>query len=214
MRLQLALRTLLDPFRPQWERVPEEVVPLMRTPLHLQPTRYIRATWADRPYGVVRAVQVRVAFSSSHIFFRLQWPDAQPNMDYGDGTVFPDAAAVLFPINGDAPLLTMGSPEAPVNAWYWRADLSRPQNLVAHGLGTVAEAEGPELWAHAIWRDGRWSLVLARALGEGGATAVTLVPGMVAKVAFAVWEGENQERAGIKSFSGIWRELEIGQGRG
>jgi len=212
-RLQLALRTLLNPASPQWQRVPEEVVPLIGTPLHLQPTRYIRATWADRPYGVVRSLRVRAAFSSSHLFIRLQWPDPNRNVDRGDGTLFPDAAAVLFPLNGDAPLLTMGSPQAPVNAWYWRADLERPQNLVAHGLGTVERAEGPELWARAQWQEGQWHLVLARALEGGGATAVSLSPGAKVKVAFAVWEGGNQERAGLKSFSGQWRELEIGQGR-
>ncbi len=214
VRLQLALRTLLNPRSPQWQRVPEEVVPLMGTPLHLQPTRYIRAAWADRPYGAVRSLGVRVAFSSSHIFFRLEWPDPNRNVDYGDGTTFPDAAAVLFPLNGDAPLLTMGSPQAPVNAWYWRADLERPQNLVARGLGTVEGAEGPALWAQAYWEEGRWHLVLARALGEGGPTAVSLVPGGTVKVAFAVWEGGNQERAGLKAFSGYWRELELKQGRG
>jgi hypothetical protein len=28
-------------------------------------------------------------------------------------------------------------------------------------------------------------------------------------VAFAVWEGSSQERAGLKSFSRDWKELEI-----
>ncbi len=214
VRLQLALRTLLNPAAPQWQKVPEEVIPLVGTPLHLQPTRYIRTAWADRLIGAVRAVRVKVAFSSTHIFFRLQWQDPNHNVDYGDGTTFPDAAAILFPINGDAPLLTMGSPDSPVNAWFWRANLRAPQNLVAHGLGSVEKAEGPPLWAQATWTDNEWHLVLARALGEGNFSAVALMPGREVKVAFAIWEGGNQERGGLKAFSQQWRILQVGQGRG
>jgi DMSO reductase family type II enzyme heme b subunit len=38
---------------------------------------------------------------------------------------------------------------------------------------------------------------------------VSLTPGTASKVAFAVWQGGNQERAGIKAFSPDWQELQI-----
>jgi hypothetical protein len=37
-----------------------------------------------------------------------------------------------------------------------------------------------------------------------------LAPGERTGFALAVWEGSNGERAGIKAFSGDWRELRLG----
>ena len=39
--------------------------------------------------------------------------------------------------------------------------------------------------------------------------AVQLAPGGAVKIGFAVWEGSNGERAGVKSFSKEWRELAL-----
>jgi DMSO reductase family type II enzyme heme b subunit len=38
---------------------------------------------------------------------------------------------------------------------------------------------------------------------------VALAPGAVSKIAFAVWQGSDQERAGLKAFSPDWQELEL-----
>jgi len=105
----------------------------------------------------------------------------------------------------------MGSADAPVNAWYWRASMAEEddaQNLIARGAGTAEQTPKSFSQARGRWLDGRWEVVFARPLqaeGEG----VRLAPGKAAKVAFAVWEGSSQERAGIKSFSKRWQELEI-----
>ncbi|MBK8309158.1 MAG: hypothetical protein IPL00_19195 [Gammaproteobacteria bacterium] len=50
-----------------------------------------------------------------------------------ENTDFPDAVAMLFPLAENAPLF-MGTPEAPVNLWYWRADHpSRARSDIATG---------------------------------------------------------------------------------
>ncbi len=206
-RAQLALRTLLNPHASQWQKIPEAAVLLRAAPLHLQPSRYIRTKWADRPVGVVRSVAVKVGYSSRYMFLRLQWSDPLPNVDYGRGMTFPDAAAVMFPTSGHAPPVAMGSPDEPVNIWYWRADSSRPQNLRAQGPGTVEPIDGPELWARANWQSGQWHLVFARALGDGGPGNVSLRPGSRVLAAFAIWEGNNQERGGLKAVSHTWTEI-------
>ncbi len=210
VKLQLATRTLLNPAAPQWRKVPVEEIPLSGTPLHKQPSRYARTVWAGKPVGAVRFLKVQVVHNRSDIAFRLQWEDDTQNADHGDGSVFPDAAAILFPTKRNAPLETMGSSEAPVNAWYWRASLEdgEAQNLIATGLGSVTESPKSATQARARWARGRWQVVFARPLTVPR-DGVRLSINKSAKVAFAVWEGSSQERASLKSFSKEWRELEI-----
>ncbi len=209
-KLQLATRTLLNPGAQQWAKVPAESINLGGTLAQQQPTRYVRTAWAGKPVGAVRTLKVQAVHNGKDILFRLQWEDEAENKDHGDGTTFPDAAGILFPLNGDAPLEEMGSPKAPVNAWYWRANLpeNEAQNLIATGLGTAQETAKSATQARARWLDGRWEVVFARPLSTD-TDGVKLTPKGSIKVAFAVWEGASQERAGLKSFSKRWQELEI-----
>jgi DMSO reductase family type II enzyme heme b subunit len=209
-KLQLATRTLLNPTAQQWSKVPAEEISLASIPLSRQPSRYVRTAWAGKPVGAVRFLKVQVTHNGKDIAFRLEWADETENKDHGDGSVFPDAAGVLFPLKKDAPLESMGSAEAPVNAWYWRANLpeGEGQNLIAAGAGTIQETAKSFAQTRARWADGRWQVVLARPLTING-DGVKLSPKKSTKVAFAVWEGSSQERAGLKSFSRSWRELEI-----
>jgi DMSO reductase family type II enzyme heme b subunit len=210
VKLQLATRTLLNPAAQQWSKVPAEEISLAGTPLDQQPSRYVRTAWAGKPVGAVRFLTVQAAHNGKDIAFRLEWADETQNSDHSDGSVFPDAAGVLFPVKKDAPLESMGSAKAPVNAWYWRANLpeGEGQNVIAAGAGTVQETPKSLAQTRARWADGRWQVVLARPFAIDG-DGVQLSPKQSIKVAFAVWEGSSQERAGLKSFSKHWLDLEI-----
>lgn len=208
-KLALASDELLDPASPRWADIQGEIVPLEGTPVQLQPSRYIRAKWGDRPTGTVRALTARSAHNGRQLFLHLEWRDETPDRSYA-GRSFPDAVAILFPVNGDAPLQTMGSPEAPVNAWYWRADDELPHNLIATGLGTVTETAGARLLGRGSWENGHWRVVMGRPLrSRRKAGAVRFRSALPTRVAFAVWEGSHSERGGIKSFSNAWRELTL-----
>ncbi len=63
----------------------------------------------------------------------------------------------------------------------------------------------------STWGNGAWAVVFARPLAvpELKDEAVQLAPGKPVKIGFAVWEGSNGERAGVKSFSKEWRELTL-----
>ena len=210
-KVALDSKTLLDPASPEWEKVPVETVNMGGAPLADQPSRYIRTAWADRPIGKVRFLNVRAAHNGKDLLFRLEWRDESRDVDY-EGRGLPDGAGVLFPLNGDAPLATMGSEEAPVNAWFWRADQpDAARNVRAQGIGTVEDTEKSRIAARSQWEEGTWRLVLSRPLvvaNQKGET-VQLAAGGSTKVAFAVWEGDSGERAGIKAFSKQWRELTI-----
>ena len=211
VRLQLATRTLLNPRAPQWARVPSEDVRMAGTRADLQPSNYVRTAWAGKAVGAVRLLKVRAAHNGKHVFFRLEWPDATENAGYANGSVFPDAAAVLFPLNGGSPLDRMGSAAAPLNAWYWRASLPAGggQNLIVRGFASEEQTAGRYIQTQALWDDGTWRLVLARPLEVVSGETVRLAPGHPTSVAFAVWEGSSQERGGLHSYSREWRDLAI-----
>src|SRR3989304_183616 len=85
---------------------------------------------------------------------------------------------------------------------------SRRPRASARPAGPAAQTPRSFGQARGRWLDGRWEVVFARPLQADG-EGVRLAPGKAAKVAFAVWEGSSQERAGIKSFSKRWQGLEI-----
>jgi DMSO reductase family type II enzyme heme b subunit len=200
IRLQLANKTLLNPSTRQWERAPRTHVALRGTEPSAQPSSYVRSAWAGKHVGAVRSLSVQAAHNRQTLFFRLEWADLTHNPDYGDGSVFPDAAAVLFPEDGEAPLYRMGAPAAGIAAWYWRANHQDfGEALVFRGFATEERQSAPLVLNSASWVDGRWHVVI-------GAPFATV---QADKVAFAVWEGSNQERAGLHSHSQEWLEFGI-----
>jgi DMSO reductase family type II enzyme heme b subunit len=151
--------------------------------------------------GAVRSLAVRAANNRQSLFFRLEWADPTHNPNYGDGSVFPDAAAVLFPANGSAPLARMGAPAAPIHGWYWRANRQEAgEALTWSGFATEAPQRGIPVLTSASWNDGRWQVVIGAPLALAPAGAA---------VAFAVWEGSSQERGGLHSYSPEWQELVV-----
>jgi DMSO reductase family type II enzyme heme b subunit len=102
----------------------------------------------------------------------------------------------------------MGSPEAPIHYLWWNATRKEPQSLLATGIGTSSPGPDVRPTANAAADGSSWRVVLARAMGTG-ADVAPLAPGTTTGVGFAVWRGSNDERAGIKSFSGDWTELEL-----
>lgn len=201
IRLQLANKTLLNGAAHQWDRAPRVSIALRGTEASAQPSDYVRTAWAGKHIGAVRSISAQAAHNRQSLFFRLEWADPTHNADYGDGSVFPDAAAVLFPANGEAPISRMGSPAAGIQAWYWRANHKEfGEALAFHGFATERRQPGPPVLNAASWSDGRWSLVI-------GAPLAARAPSET--VGFAVWEGSNQERGGLHSYSQDWQELSI-----
>jgi DMSO reductase family type II enzyme heme b subunit len=202
---------LLDPESSVWRGVRAERVRMIGTPSGMQPTAAIRAAWPDTRIGAIDRVALDVAHDGQHLAFRLEWADDTEDAALGDTVSFPDAAAVLLPAAKDAPLITMGAPGLPVNAWYWRADENGTgRQVVAEGIGTTRTVDRELVRGQGTWKDGRWRVVIARALRVQGAEAVAqLRPGELTGLGVAVWEGSRGERAGIKSFSGDWMKLQL-----
>jgi len=204
---------LLDPTGTAWSAVPSETLSLDATPLANQPSGYIKASRNEREIGKVRSLNVQSAHNGQEIFVRLSWGDPSENTTITDTNMFPDGCGVLMPLaGGDPPIDEMGSQDAAVNAWFWRADFKNDKalNQIARGLGTTLPTHESPVHARGVWQQGTWTVVFARALSTAPPNeAVQLAPGNAVKVGFAVWEGSNGERAGVKSFSKEWRELAL-----
>ena len=201
---------LLDPDGKPWRGIRADTLPMSGTPLGLQPTDAIRASWAGRPVGAVESVDVSAVHDGRTLAFRLEWSDADENREMADTTAFIDAGAVALPSVAEAPLVTMGAPGAAVNLWYWRADEESGRHVVAEGIGTSRTLDRELVRTRGIWKEGRWRVVIARALRvQTGEPVVQLRPGGGTQFAVAVWEGGRSERAGLKAFSGGWRTLAL-----
>lgn len=199
----------LEPDSSLWSQGGAEVVKLMGTPVGLQPTELVRAAWMGKTIGAVGEVSVAAVHDGRTLAFRLEWADATQSEALSDTTAFVDAAGILLPGAEGAPLMTMGAPSLPVNAWYWRADEDgEGRQVVAEGLGTTRNADHAQVRGRGVWREGRWQVVIARALSVRSTEPVAqLSAGTQTGFGVAIWEGSHGERAGIKAFSGDWREL-------
>jgi DMSO reductase family type II enzyme heme b subunit len=204
---------LLDPAAADWSSIPGETLKMAATPLANQPSEYIKASRDEHKIGKVKSLMVQSAHNGSDIFFRLTWEDTEADRTITDNNIFPDGCGILMPLNGgDPPIDEMGSKENGVNAWFWRADFEdKARNTVAHGLGTTQFTEKCAVQTKSLFGQGAWAIVFVRPLAvpDQKDEAVQLAPGKAVKIGFAVWEGSNGERAGLKSFSKEWRELAL-----
>ncbi len=201
-RVDAELDDLLSPDAPAWDEAEESAIALVPTPLERQPSAYVQAAWQDRARGEVSEVRVRAVANTDAVTLRLEWGAERPQRRIDDVNVFSDACAVLFPEDGqEADLDTMGSPEQPVLAWFWRAGSDEPFSITAKGLGTVERTGEHPLRCRSRWASGRWRVVLAQPF------APPIQPAGTVPIAFAVWSGAVQERAGLKSYSGRFHEL-------
>ena len=187
------LETLLDPDANAWRGKAAETVALIGTPVGLQPTAAIRASWMNKRIGAIEKVSVVALHNGEFLAFRLEWADATEDGSIADNDNFPDAAAIALPAAENAPLALMGAPGTPVNAWYWRADQpDAAREISAEGLGSMKREDVPERWRfEAAYEAGFWQLELTL---PGWSTLDAS-----GRVAAAIWRGSAQERGGLKS---------------
>ncbi|MBW2240589.1 MAG: hypothetical protein JRH01_01265 [Deltaproteobacteria bacterium] len=203
---------LMDPSAATWKQAGAERVKLEGSPLGMQPTALIRAAWQDRKIGAIDRVQIAALHDGERLAFRLEWSDPTENRGNADNVDFPDGVAVLLPAVQGAPIVTMGAPGNAVNAWYWRADDdTNVRHVVAEGIGTSRTVSVEAGLARGAWKEGRWQVVIARALRVETVDPVAqLQAGETTGIGVAIWDGGSGERAGIKSISGLqWRKLSL-----
>lgn len=205
---------LLNCKSPFWVNAMKVKIQTTGTPLANQPSPYIKGVYDENKIGAVKELTVASVHNKDHIFFYLEWASDKPNTEIGDINVFPDGVGVLFPFkNIDmTQIKEMGSKDYPTNAWYWRPDFKeRPKNQVGHGLATSIYTKKTSVESNSKWENKRWTVVMARSLKARGIDeeTVNFSAGQKIGVGFAIWEGSNGERGGVKAFSKEWRELVV-----
>jgi DMSO reductase family type II enzyme heme b subunit len=210
-RVTAATDSLLDPDASAWQGVAGERIELDTTPLVLQPSDYVQVKWKTLDYGQAPRLDVSAVHNREAVFFRLHWEDPTDDSKLDDTANFPDQAGVMLPIADDAPISEMGLPDKPVNMWLWRADLETPLYVTATGRGTSMRHHESPLLGKGVHREGAWSVVVARPFNVAleSQYVVPLAPGLTHKCTFAVWQGSNKERGGLKAYGPIWQPLEV-----
>lgn len=205
-RTAASVTTLLDPDGAVWQTARPVTLSMSPTPIGYQPSVYVVASWRDRPYGRLPELQVRALHNGAELALRLEWEEVSPSTKPDDLDTFADAAGVLFALNGaSTPIESMGAPEKPVNAWYWRPNLPAALSAIGKGAGSVTRLADESVQAQGSWRDARWRVVFARGFSAREGIGMSAPGSLIAS--FAVWRGSNQERAGIKAFAQAWHEI-------
>jgi len=156
-------------------------------------------------------IHVQAARSGGALHLRLQWDDPTRNVSADSPRAFTDAVAVQFPVNTSSrPPIAMGGADNLVNVWYWSGN-GATQELLAGGAGTTTTFPSPAIDANATYANGTWTVVYSREIATESASRTTLDSDDRLDVAFAVWDGGNDERSGRKAVS-EWHYFPTGGG--
>ena len=189
--------------------------------LHYDGKLYIRMEWSDateddstsmqNEFTDAAAVQFPVEHGESVPAFCMGNPDAPVNIwqwkaAWQTGTdasvldvqeAYPNIAVDFYPFEDEPEFY----PAAASGNIVVRADrTSAADNLLAGSFGTLTAAEDQMVAGMGAWDDGKWRVVFSRDL-QVGAEYAQFAEGDSTNVAFAVWNGANAERDGMKSVS-------------
>ncbi len=195
---------VLGPGDPAWAQAPE---------IEINFTRRLNEVGA-RVFGhnEKRSIKVKALHNGNDIFFLCQWSEDSASDSVDDYPVFADAFALQFPLLTEDGIICMGSIDKPVNIVFWRADLSRPENVVAGGMGTPQispDAASQNIRHYQDWSNGMWSVIISRPMAAASENQVSFRRGANYIMAFANWRGGAYgERGGHKMIS-EWHGLSI-----
>ncbi len=180
----------------------KQMIELIGAPPALSPGGYVPKAYGDRVHASTPKAAVELLKKKQGWQVNISWPCPNPVTDISDQTdVFADSAAILVPQHEQSNYFSMGSPEAPVEAAFWRGDKEAVVHIHAEGLGSVERGDAPESWQFkSRWSDGYWHL-------EGTFPDWPALD-TFENIAIAIWRGEDNERGGLKSISPSWIGVE------
>ncbi|MBX0286362.1 ethylbenzene dehydrogenase-related protein [Haloarcula salinisoli] len=178
-----------------WSDVPQSTVPLSSAP----------SSVPNANDTTIERVHVQAARGEEQLYLRLQWHDATRDTTTDGPRTFADSVAVQFPVNESArPPIAMGGPTNRVNVWYWSGGTGS-EELLAGGAGSTTRMANSTITTNATYQgsgeNATWTVQYTRDLDVAGENRTTIPEDEDIDVAFAVWNGSNDERAGQKAVS-------------
>jgi complex iron-sulfur molybdoenzyme family reductase subunit gamma len=82
-----------------------------------------------------------------------------------------------------------------------RVDIGPVQTLVAQAFGTLSAADAQDVQGRGRYADGTWAVVFKRQFAGGNDDQATFSDSGETDMAFAIWNGSEGERNGMKSVS-------------
>ncbi|MGH1356526.1 MAG: ethylbenzene dehydrogenase-related protein [Thalassovita sp.] len=197
------LRSVNDPEDIIWERLPEYRVSMMPAPA-VHDSVDLRVDYdAEESF-----LNMTLAKTSERLYVRLRWVDDSRDTETAFDR-FRDGVAVQFALGDDDTSYIMGdAPDSAVNIWYWRADSNSIQSLAAGGPGSTTilddqPATGDSLYVENDGDPNEWIVVMSRPLDAAGEYTASFDRDTV-PMAFALWQGAEKERDGLKRVSADW----------
>ena len=222
----------LDPDNPIWDEVPSEFVQLTAqnvappmssggTPwvqvagLHFDDVLYVNLRWFDATadsatdavgvFSDAVAIQFPAVAATSVPALCMGQADTAVNIwhwraDSQEGVALvPGSGYVdMYPDVGTLHYTAAAAGNPMVSA-------PAVQNLVAGGFGTLAALDSQVIAGVGSHGETGWSVTMARPFTPPGELQPTFSPGGIMDVAFAVWNGDNDDRNGKKSVSAFMR---------
>ncbi len=176
-------------------------IDLIAAPTSIQPGGYIAKAYSDRQIALTSKAKLSFEDTADTRRILLTWECPEPVRDASNNTnSFVDSAALLVPRQADAPMMTMGATDFPVEGVFWRADKNVPIRIDARGLGSVVRSPASQGWkVIAEWVDGFWGVRFD--VGNWQPLNELHLLGV------AIWQGKSAERGGLKSVTANWLDV-------
>ncbi|MDR5656435.1 ethylbenzene dehydrogenase-related protein [Halodesulfurarchaeum sp. HSR-GB] len=195
--------SLSQPTGDAWADVESAQVPLTSAPSGLPDASIVQTD----------SVTVQSAHTDDRIYVRLQWDDQTENASEAALDAYADGAAVQLPANvSTTPSVELGSQDQPVNLWYWTAADGAEEALAGgYNPGSITALEETTVQTHATHDGDTWTVVFERSLETDAPARADFDLETDVDIAFAVWDGANDERSGHHAYS-EWYTLPLGPG--
>jgi hypothetical protein len=121
--------------------------------------------------------------------------DSQTGVITNPADIYLGTSVDTYPLLGDPldfPARAAGNP---------LSNVGPVQNLVAQAFGTLAPAADQSVLGSGNHDDGSWAVVISRPFSSASQHETTFGVGTMTDIAFAVWDGEQDERNGQKAIS-------------
>lgn len=159
-------------------------------------------------------VYFQLARTADRFYVRMRWKDATDN-SAKTVDAFSDSAAIQFALKGENTSYMMGTgPDMPVNIWFWTASDTEVQNLAAGGFGSTTHLPEQTVTGKATYKvdknpqNNQRRLVMSREIKTKGKHQIALKKGVV-PIAFALWQGEDEQRDGNKVVTLGWVLMDL-----